>query len=97
MKNEQFGIGIVEMMAAGLIILAHKSGGPKMDIIKEGETGFLACDIDSYVIMIEQILQMTDDEQNQIREHARDSIQRFNRLNFERLFFESFDKILFVK
>merc|ERR1712179_785468 len=31
MWNEHFGIGIVEMMAAGLLTIAHRSGGPLMD------------------------------------------------------------------
>jgi alpha-1,2-mannosyltransferase len=85
------------MMAAGLIVLAHKSGGPKMDIIEEGQTGFFAGDIDSYATMMEQIFEMTVDERCQIQNRARDSVDRFNRLNFERLFLESFDKILFIK
>jgi alpha-1,2-mannosyltransferase len=85
------------MMAAGLIVLAHKSGGPKMDIIEENQTGFFACDIDSYVAMMEQIFEMTVDERREIQERARDSVERFSRLNFERLFVKSFDKILFVK
>ncbi len=42
MKDEHFGIAVVEMMAAGLVAVAHRSGGPKTDIISEGETGFLA-------------------------------------------------------
>jgi alpha-1,2-mannosyltransferase len=33
MLNEHFGIGIVEMMAAGIIVVAHNSGGPKSDIV----------------------------------------------------------------
>eukprot|EP00970_Alexandrium_tamarense_P001132 scaffold116_cov220-Alexandrium_tamarense.AAC.8 len=33
MWNEHFGIGVVEMMAAGLVTVAHDSGGPKSDII----------------------------------------------------------------
>jgi alpha-1,2-mannosyltransferase len=33
MWNEHFGISVVEMMAAGLVVIAHNSGGPKMDII----------------------------------------------------------------
>lgn len=33
MWNEHFGISVVEMMAAGLIVVAHNSGGPKMDIV----------------------------------------------------------------
>jgi alpha-1,2-mannosyltransferase len=85
------------MMAAGLIVLVHKSGGPKMDIIEENQTGFFACDIDSYVAMMEQIFEMTVDERREIQERARDSVERFSRLNFERLFVKSFDKILFVK
>lgn len=33
MWNEHFGISVVEMMAAGLITVAHNSGGPKLDLI----------------------------------------------------------------
>jgi alpha-1,2-mannosyltransferase len=33
MWNEHFGIGIVEYMAAGLVPVAHASGGPLMDIV----------------------------------------------------------------
>ncbi len=42
MKEEHFGIAVVEMMTAGLITVAHRSGGPLTDIISERETGFLA-------------------------------------------------------
>jgi glycosyltransferase involved in cell wall biosynthesis len=35
MWNEHFGIGVVEYMAAGLIPVAHKSGGPLMDIVTD--------------------------------------------------------------
>lgn len=33
MWNEHFGIGVVEYLAAGVIPIAHRSGGPLMDII----------------------------------------------------------------
>lgn len=33
MVQEHFGISVVEMMAAGVVTLAHDSAGPKMDII----------------------------------------------------------------
>lgn len=33
MWNEHFGISIVEMMAAGLVVIAHRSGGPLLDIV----------------------------------------------------------------
>lgn len=38
MWNEHFGISIVEMMAAGLITVAHHSGGPLMDLIHPADT-----------------------------------------------------------
>ena len=42
MKNEHFGIAIVEMMAAGVITIAHESGGPLRDIIQKGKSrGYL--------------------------------------------------------
>jgi alpha-1,2-mannosyltransferase len=85
------------MMAAGAIVLAHKSGGPKMDIIEEGQTGFLAFDIDSYATTMRQILEMKSDERQQIREHARESVDRFSTTNFERHFMEPLDKILHVE
>ena len=39
MREEHFGIGIVEMMAAGLLVVAHDSGGPKTDIVKATADG----------------------------------------------------------
>ncbi len=33
MTDEHFGIGIIEYMAAGVIPVAHNSGGPQMDIV----------------------------------------------------------------
>ncbi|CAM4793867.1 unnamed protein product [Rotaria magnacalcarata] len=88
MRNEHFGIDIVEMMAAGAIVVAYKSGGPQMDIIEEGKTGFFASDIDSYATMMETILCMKSVERRQIQEQARQSVERFSTLNFERLFLE---------
>lgn len=37
MQDEHFGISVVEQMAAGLIVVAHKSGGPNLDIIETSE------------------------------------------------------------
>ncbi|KAJ2760820.1 asparagine-linked glycosylation protein [Coemansia sp. BCRC 34490] len=33
MRDEHFGISVVEMMAAGLLTVAHDSAGPKLDIV----------------------------------------------------------------
>jgi len=54
MKDEHFGISIVEMMSAGLVTIAHCSAGPKQDIIGRSEdpVGMLASDFDSYVASV---------------------------------------------
>ena len=82
------------MMAAGSIILAHKSGGPKMDIVTEGETGFLASDIDSYATMMRHIFEMKPEERQKIRQRARESVDRFSVMNFERHFMDPLNKVL---
>ena len=48
MWNEHFGIGVVEMCAAGIAVIAHNSGGPALDIIHSGVTGYLADSEDEY-------------------------------------------------
>ncbi|CAF0848102.1 unnamed protein product [Adineta ricciae] len=96
-KDQAFDINLVRMMAAGLIVLGHQSGGTQMDIIDDEQTGFLACDVDSYVTNMEKLMEMTNDERCDIHNHVRERIDRFNRLNFERFFTELFDKIFYVK
>ena len=54
MWNEHFGIGVVEMMAAGLVVVAHASGGPLDDIVLSDSTrGYLADTEESYANSIE--------------------------------------------
>lgn len=56
-----FHIAVVEMMAAGLVTLAHRSGGPLMDIVIEDENarnGFLASHDQEYAESIKTIIQM---------------------------------------
>ena len=42
MLDEHFGISVVELQSAGLITVAHRSGGVALDIIRDGKTGYLA-------------------------------------------------------
>lgn len=52
MKAEHFGIAVVELISAGLLVCAHNSAGPKYDIIggeKEKVIGFLCNDKEDYV------------------------------------------------
>ena len=56
--------GIVEMMAAGLMTIAHRSGGPLMDIVVEdsgARNGFLAITSQEYAAHIAFIINMTEE------------------------------------
>ncbi|XP_018324805.1 GDP-Man:Man(3)GlcNAc(2)-PP-Dol alpha-1,2-mannosyltransferase [Agrilus planipennis] len=89
MLDEHFGIGVVELMAAGLITIAHKSGGPLLDIIESSEgsrLGFLAITADEYAHTIRRILYLSEDEVNSIRERARASVDRFSTPKFKEEF-----------
>ena len=91
MWNEHFGIGIVECMASGSIVLAHDSGGPKMDIVVEWEgkpTGFLANDKKSYASAMETIFALTPEERSVICHNARHSVNRFSEKSFENGFLQ---------
>jgi alpha-1,2-mannosyltransferase len=102
MWNEHFGIGIVEMMAAGLIVIAHNSGGPKTDIVvplraentanmtTTTTTGFLASTVDEYAECIHNILSLNAVEETTIRNNAMESAKRFT----DEVFVESFEKAI---
>lgn len=90
MRQEHFGIGIVEMMAAGLITVAHDSGGPKSDIIRHRITGYLATTPFQYAEAIHAALTLPPQEVRIIREHARASATRFS----DRAFDDSLSAVL---
>lgn len=52
MWNEHFGISVVEMMAAGLVVVAHNSGGPSMDIVTPFEDKQTGTSIFYYVALL---------------------------------------------
>ncbi|XP_052526823.1 GDP-Man:Man(3)GlcNAc(2)-PP-Dol alpha-1,2-mannosyltransferase [Tympanuchus pallidicinctus] len=96
MWNEHFGIGVVECMAAGTVILAHNSGGPKLDIVVPYEgrmTGFLAENEDSYAETMAHIFSMSPEERLEIRESARQSVCRFSDQRFEETFLLSVEPL----
>ena len=69
MKFEHFGITLIEMMAAGLIVVTHKSAGAKDDILvpdEYGNPGFLVETEDDYVQQIEEILVRYNEIKGQI-------------------------------
>lgn len=97
MWKEHFGIGVVECMAAGTIVLAHKSGGPKLDIVvpyEGGQTGFLADSEDSYAAAMETILTLSPAARLEIRCNARRSVERFSDQEFEVCFLAAMDTLM---
>lgn len=99
MWNEHFGIGVVELMAAGTVVLAHNSGGPKLDIVtkfNQQKTGFLADDVESYACAMKTIFNLTKEERLKIMENARESVDRFSEDKFEKEFL-SVSESIFVE
>lgn len=77
MKNEHFGIGVVEMIAGGLIVVAHDSGGPKMDIIRD-QYGFLATTAQEYAYDIFKIFNLDTDHLKRLRGIHRHAMNMFD-------------------
>ncbi|XP_044763883.1 GDP-Man:Man(3)GlcNAc(2)-PP-Dol alpha-1,2-mannosyltransferase isoform X2 [Coccinella septempunctata] len=96
MQDEHFGISVVEQMASGLIVVAHRSGGPVLDIIETSEgsrLGFLAVCPQDYAHSIKYILKADEDEINAIRERARSSVDRFSTEKFRNEFLRAIGPI----
>ncbi|EEY64637.1 uncharacterized protein PITG_16062 [Phytophthora infestans T30-4] len=93
MYNEHFGISNVEMMAAGMLVVANNSGGPKADIVKPG-TGCLALTADEYADKMLSLLEKTPAEAIEMRSAARKSSLRFSDGEFGEQFLAAIDGAL---
>ncbi|KAI9221349.1 GDP-Man:Man(3)GlcNAc(2)-PP-Dol alpha-1,2-mannosyltransferase [Blastocladiella britannica] len=97
MTDEHFGIGIVEAMAAGLLVIAHDSAGPKLDIVTEYEgnvSGFLATTASEYAEAIYRALVMPPSDRLAIQQCARASVSRFTEDQFAAQFLEGFHRVI---
>lgn len=98
MKDEHFGIGVVEFMAGGLVTLAHDSAGPKMDIVidwNDRKTGFLADSVHGYTEALRKIFRMSPAERYQLCMNARDCVKnRFSEDTFKRRFLAETEVLL---
>ncbi|EMD39617.1 glycosyltransferase family 4 protein [Gelatoporia subvermispora B] len=86
MVDEHFGINVVEFMAAGVIPVAHASGGPLHDIIVpfNGEpTGFHATSAETFANALHTALTLPPDAALAMRTRARNwAVQRFSEEEF---------------
>jgi len=105
MWNEHFGIGVVEMMAAGLVTVAHDSGGPKSDIItnpwdlkaphksssNSNATGLLASQKEEYATAMYEVLKKgpLSEDMLKVRENGRKASKRFS----DEVFMDSFKEV----
>ncbi len=92
MRDEHFGISIIEMMSAGLLTIAHQSAGPLNDIIGVAPqaVGLLANTVEEYAEYIIEAIRKTSG-MNAITMTAKDWVKKFSNESF----MENFNK--FVK
>eukprot|EP00549_Striatella_unipunctata_P023041 CAMPEP_0118683028 /NCGR_PEP_ID=MMETSP0800-20121206/5808_1 /TAXON_ID=210618 ORGANISM="Striatella unipunctata, Strain CCMP2910" /NCGR_SAMPLE_ID=MMETSP0800 /ASSEMBLY_ACC=CAM_ASM_000638 /LENGTH=336 /DNA_ID=CAMNT_0006579473 /DNA_START=169 /DNA_END=1179 /DNA_ORIENTATION=+ len=91
MWNEHFGIGVVEMMAAGMITIAHNSGGPRADIIATDanhRSGYLASTEEEYANCIYEALVGEKSKITIVRKRGQESAGRFSEEAFEKSFIQ---------
>jgi alpha-1,2-mannosyltransferase len=75
MREEHFGIGIVEFMAAGVIAIAHNSGGPRSDILglvsevhsrdPTQRRGYLCTTLEEYVSALTEVTTKISESEKQ--------------------------------
>ena len=91
MVDEHFGISLIEFMAAGLPVVAHRSGGPEKDILNK-ENGFLAETVDEFANFVDTCVK--DFDNFQIQEMIIRSTDSLSRFNDDKQFGKTFAKLL---
>ncbi|UYV71642.1 ALG11 [Cordylochernes scorpioides] len=104
MWNEHFGIGnnnhvcagVVDCMAAGMVMVSHDSGGPKLDIVVpvgNQPTGFLATTEEEFAAAMAHVLAMSAEERAAIVARARQHVRKFSNENFTQAFLQAIKPI----
>ena len=78
MLNEHFGISLVESMAAGCVMVAHNSGGPRMDILADWQgqrVGYLAGSEEEFLSQLLEVFYLPELNRRVLVKAARDSVR----------------------
>ncbi|KAG5467105.1 hypothetical protein LSCM1_01286 [Leishmania martiniquensis] len=99
MRDEHFGIVLLEYLAAGCIALGHRSGGVELDIINSPDLGFLAVTAKEYAAAIVDICEMRlrDPERYaQFQGRGSEHVKSFDDSNFRTRFVELVSKYVYA-
>ena len=97
MKYEHFGISVVEAMAAGLIPVVHRSGGPWTDIVEFGRYGFSFRDEEEAISIIENTLELKGTELENLQSRIVTRSQDFSYTKFKYTINNILSKLEIVK
>ncbi len=88
MRDEHFGISVVNMQASGLITVAHRSGGVAADIIRDRKSGYLAVNgaADFAECLWRARNTLGSEDANVLREESIKSAARFSKAVFQEQF-----------
>ncbi|KAK9831961.1 hypothetical protein WJX81_003478 [Elliptochloris bilobata] len=101
MRDEHFGISVVQYMAAGVVPIAHNSGGPAADIVTLEEvpgglqaTGYLCASEDEFAAAITDVLAMDQVSRLRLAAAARRKAAEFSDARFAAGFLEALQPLL---
>jgi glycosyltransferase involved in cell wall biosynthesis len=93
-KYEHFGIAVVEAMAAGLIPVVHRSGGPWTDIVEFGNYGFGFSSLEEAEYIIQSLTHLSEGELRTIRKRVAERVKTFSYESFLKRFNTIIDNLI---
>ncbi|KAG5491429.1 hypothetical protein JIQ42_01331 [Leishmania sp. Namibia] len=100
MRDEHFGIVLLEYLAAGCIPLGHRSGGVELDIINSTDLGFLAVTAEEYAAAMVDIFEMRlryPERYARFQQRGRDHVKSFDDSSFRTRFVELVSKYVYPR